>query len=120
MVDLNGHEAGNGGYSQGTPTAHRPLSYSERCPVSVYQASGFPVRPRTWSNTGRARRASANPILLGRIGPVAGVVENVFAVPDVRIHSNDCSEGFVSRRLIFKRRGHEGEAIGDQVRGAVE
>jgi hypothetical protein len=23
MVDLNGHEAGNGGYSQGTPTAHR-------------------------------------------------------------------------------------------------
>jgi hypothetical protein len=29
MVDLNGHEAGNGGYSQGTPTAHRPLSYSE-------------------------------------------------------------------------------------------
>ena len=34
MVDLNGHEAGNGGYSQGTPTAHRPLFYSERCPVS--------------------------------------------------------------------------------------
>jgi len=31
MVDLNGHEAGNGGYSQGTPTAHRPLFYSERC-----------------------------------------------------------------------------------------
>jgi hypothetical protein len=33
-VDLNGHEAGNGGYSQGTPTAHRLLSYSERCPVT--------------------------------------------------------------------------------------
>jgi hypothetical protein len=30
MVDLCGHEAGNGGYSQGTPTAHRPLSYSDR------------------------------------------------------------------------------------------
>jgi hypothetical protein len=29
MVDLNGHEAGNGGYSQGTPTAHRVLLYSE-------------------------------------------------------------------------------------------
>jgi hypothetical protein len=28
MVDLNGHEAGNGGYSQRTPTAHR-LLYSE-------------------------------------------------------------------------------------------
>jgi hypothetical protein len=39
-VDLNGHEAGNGGYSQGTPTAHRLLSYSERCPVSAYQARG--------------------------------------------------------------------------------
>jgi hypothetical protein len=34
MVNLNGHEAGNGGNSQGTPTAHRPLSYSERLPVS--------------------------------------------------------------------------------------
>ena len=33
MVDLNGHEAGNGGHSQGRPTAHRPLFYSERCPV---------------------------------------------------------------------------------------
>jgi len=33
MVDLNGHEAGNGGYSQGTPTVNRLLSYSERCPV---------------------------------------------------------------------------------------
>jgi hypothetical protein len=29
MVNLNGHEAGNGGHSQGTPNAHRPLSYSE-------------------------------------------------------------------------------------------
>jgi hypothetical protein len=26
MVDLNGHEAGNGGYSQGTPTANRDSS----------------------------------------------------------------------------------------------
>ena len=43
MVDLNGHEAGNGGYSQGRPTARRALLYSERCPVSravhpAYQA----------------------------------------------------------------------------------
>src|SRR5437879_2654330 len=30
MVDLNGHEAGNGGNSQGRPTAHRDLLYSER------------------------------------------------------------------------------------------
>jgi hypothetical protein len=29
MVDLNGHEAGNGGYSQGRPTARRVLLYSE-------------------------------------------------------------------------------------------
>ena len=29
MVDLNGHEAGNGGHSQGTPKASRPLCYSE-------------------------------------------------------------------------------------------
>jgi hypothetical protein len=26
MVDLNGHEAGNGGYSQGKPTAYRDSS----------------------------------------------------------------------------------------------
>ena len=26
MVDLNGHEAGNGGYSQGKPTVHRASS----------------------------------------------------------------------------------------------
>ncbi len=30
MVELNGHEAGNGGHSQGRPTAHRDLLYSER------------------------------------------------------------------------------------------
>ena len=36
MVNLNGHEAGNGGHSQGTPKAHRPLSYSERLPVSAF------------------------------------------------------------------------------------
>ena|SRR6266852_2798013 len=30
MVNLTGHEAGNGGYRQGTPTARRPLLYSER------------------------------------------------------------------------------------------
>jgi hypothetical protein len=29
MVNLNGHEAGNGGYSQGTPTACRAFLYSE-------------------------------------------------------------------------------------------
>jgi hypothetical protein len=33
MVDLNGHEAGNGRHSQGRPTARRVLLYSERCPV---------------------------------------------------------------------------------------
>jgi hypothetical protein len=39
MVDLNGHEAGNGGHGQGRSTARRVLLYSERCPVSVNQAS---------------------------------------------------------------------------------
>jgi len=29
MVNLTGHEAGNGGYSQGTPKAHRAFLYSE-------------------------------------------------------------------------------------------
>jgi hypothetical protein len=34
MVDLNGHEAGNGGHSQGRPSAHRDLLYSERRDVT--------------------------------------------------------------------------------------
>jgi hypothetical protein len=32
MVDLNAHEAGNGGQSQGKPTAHGVLLYSEGAP----------------------------------------------------------------------------------------
>ncbi len=35
MVDLNGHEAGNGGSGQGRPTARRVLLYSERCLVNA-------------------------------------------------------------------------------------
>jgi hypothetical protein len=35
MVTLNGHEAGNGGYSQGRPTARQVLLYSERCPITA-------------------------------------------------------------------------------------
>jgi hypothetical protein len=40
MVDLNGHEAGNGGYGQGRSTARRVLLYSERCPVSAAGSNG--------------------------------------------------------------------------------
>ena len=35
MVDLNGHEAGNGGYSQGKPTAYRDSSTRRDCPLST-------------------------------------------------------------------------------------
>jgi hypothetical protein len=38
-VDLNGHEAGNGGHSQGTPIAYRPLFYSEKYPLNQALAS---------------------------------------------------------------------------------
>jgi len=48
MVDLNGHEAGNGGYSQGRPTARRVLLYSERWTYKSYKWScrelGLPAR----------------------------------------------------------------------------
>ena len=40
MVDLNGHEAGNGRYSQGRPTARRVLLYSERCPITGVVSMG--------------------------------------------------------------------------------
>jgi hypothetical protein len=33
MVDLSGHEAGNGGYSQRKPTAHRDSSTRKRVPL---------------------------------------------------------------------------------------
>ena len=45
MVDLNGHEAGNGGYSQGMPTAPRTLLYSERSDVSQVSAARATVSP---------------------------------------------------------------------------
>jgi len=37
MADLTGHAAGNGGHSQGTPTAHRALLYSD---ISEYDLPG--------------------------------------------------------------------------------
>ena len=40
-VDLNGHEAGNGGHSQGTPTASRDLLYSERRLLTTATAFHF-------------------------------------------------------------------------------
>jgi hypothetical protein len=42
MVDLNGHEAGNGGHGQGKPIARRVLLYSERCPV-IRLIRGYPL-----------------------------------------------------------------------------
>src|ERR1017187_9133375 len=48
MVDLNGHEARNGGRSQGTPTAHRPLFYSER-----WSSSRAPLLAPSPLRTGR-------------------------------------------------------------------
>jgi len=35
MADLNGHEAGNGGYSQRMPTAHTELLYSESIAIAA-------------------------------------------------------------------------------------
>jgi hypothetical protein len=40
MADLNGHATGNGGHSQGTPTAHRALLYSDIDGNGVYQDLG--------------------------------------------------------------------------------
>jgi hypothetical protein len=49
MVDLNGHEAGNGRYSPGRPTARRVLLYSERCPVTRRNIKGRPFGSRVLS-----------------------------------------------------------------------
>ena len=40
MVDLNGHEAGNGGHSQGKPTAYRDSSTRRE---AIYRQSPFPL-----------------------------------------------------------------------------
>jgi hypothetical protein len=42
MADLTGHAAGNGGHSQGTPTAHRALLYSDISEYATYQALTSP------------------------------------------------------------------------------
>ena len=48
MADLNGHEAGNGGYSQGRPTAREVLLYSERFPITRRNIKGRPFWSRVW------------------------------------------------------------------------
>src|SRR5215468_9232603 len=49
MVDLNAHEAGNGGQSQGKPTAHGVLLYSEGAPKihGELLKLGFQISERT-------------------------------------------------------------------------
>ena len=51
MADLNGHAAGNGGHSQGTPTAHRALLYSDIDANAVYQDLDF-----VWDSPGNIIR----------------------------------------------------------------
>ena len=43
-VDLNGHEAGNGGYGQGKPNASRHLSYSDAIMLLLVRAASAPLR----------------------------------------------------------------------------
>jgi len=45
-VDLNGHEAGNGGYGQGKPNASRHLSYSDAIKPGLDRPSDNPLRVR--------------------------------------------------------------------------
>jgi hypothetical protein len=53
MVEPNRHAVGNGGHSQGIPTAHRPLFYSERRPVMPC-GNGFTFDGRVVPNGARA------------------------------------------------------------------
>jgi hypothetical protein len=50
MVDLNGHKAGNGGYSQRKPTALRDSSTRKPGVVRLRHRSGFVVN--SWANPG--------------------------------------------------------------------
>ena len=52
MVDLNGHEAGNGGYGQGRSTARRVLLYSE---TTLLEMSGSSVNQARNSGILRTR-----------------------------------------------------------------
>jgi hypothetical protein len=45
MVDLNAHEAGNGGQSQGKPTACGVLLYSENTSAFPLRGSTYPPMP---------------------------------------------------------------------------
>src|SRR5580658_463524 len=66
-VDLNGHEAGNGGYSQGRPTAHWVLLYSERFPVTPNRPSGFSYFPVT--------------VIRSYQGPSRRLADDILAIP---------------------------------------
>jgi hypothetical protein len=45
-------------------------------------------------------------------GLVTRIVDNAFLIPDFHVHKRDCGKSFVSRWLVLKGGGHEGEAIG--------
>ena len=59
MVNLNGHEAGNGGYSQGTPKARR-----------AFLGDKFGISSSAWSRRTSARARGCVVRSYVRLGPV--------------------------------------------------
>jgi hypothetical protein len=70
MVDLNGHEAGNGGHSQGKPTAYRVSSTGREacclaCRSQTYNLHLGLLRPEPfWLDTAKSTRSIVRPASL--------------------------------------------------------
>ena len=65
MVDLNGHEAGNGGHSQGTPIAYRDSSTRRDAILRQHpenHLSAKPYRPVTFDSIPKGHHADTVPV----------------------------------------------------------
>src|SRR5215469_8138296 len=76
MMDLNGHEAGNGGYSQGKSKVHRVSSTRRFIGV---QATG--VQARRSAVVGRISATHARPCAQTSSRPMLTMKYSAFAVP---------------------------------------
>src|SRR5271166_2086613 len=81
MVDLNGHAAGNGGHSQGKPTAHRDLLYSDeikwRCQCGCRMLAG---RVEDWRGIPKVEPSRCSPFPLG-VPQLSSQTVNPFPAP---------------------------------------
>jgi len=111
MATLNGREAGNGGYSQGEPKAHRGLLYSERgdvTPAWCYAGSMRTVRLvlRRWHNSDRLpfARLNADAQVMEFLPSILSEQESNSLVDRIEAHFQEHGFGLYAAEIRSDRR----------------